>query len=123
MSITAFSAVYCHPKNKVAKSVANGRDDNTACSRKLPWGVRLNPTEQRSIAQCILLSACNKRFPTRVSFRMIRSSEAMTVLWVIYLFTSVDVAHADVLFLYIYAIYTAIYMRLYCAAVLCKKAV
>src|SRR6218665_723848 len=39
---------------------------------------------------------------------MIRSSEAMTVLWIIYLFTSVDVAHADVLFLYIYAIYTAI---------------
>ena len=45
---------------------------------------------------------------------MIRSSEAMTVLWIIYLFTSVDVAHADVLFLYIYAIYTAMYMRLYC---------
>jgi len=37
----------------------------------------------------------------------------MTVLWVIYLFTSVDGAHADVLFLYIYAIYTAMYMRLY----------
>jgi len=33
---------------------------------------------------------------------MIRLSEAMTVLWIIYLLTSVDVAHADVLFLYIY---------------------
>ena len=30
-----------------------------------------------------------------------------------YLFTSVDVAHGDVLFLYIYAISTAMYMRLY----------
>src|SRR6218665_787980 len=79
-------------------------------------GVRLNPPEQRSIAQCILLSACINRFPTRVSFRMIRSSEVMTVLWIIYLFTSVDVAHADVLFLYIYAIYTAMYMRLYCGS-------
>ena len=91
-----------------------------ACSQKLPWRVRLNPTEQRSIAQCILLSASIKRFPTRVSFRMIRSSEAMTVLRItcIYLFTSVDVAHADVLFLYIYAIYTAMYrpMRLYCGS-------
>src|SRR6218665_67430 len=70
------------------------------------------PKEQRSIGKCILLSACIKRFPTRVSFRKIRSSEAMTVLWIIYLFTSVDVAHADVLFLYIYAIYTAMYLRL-----------
>ena len=42
---------------------------------------------------------------------MIRSSEAMTVLWIIYLFTSVDVAHADALFLYIYAIYTAMCTR------------
>src|SRR6218665_254816 len=57
-----------------------------ACSKKLPWG-QGNPPEQHSIAQCILLSACIKRFPTRVSFRMIRSSEAMTVLWIIYLFT------------------------------------
>src|SRR6218665_3716102 len=83
---------------------------------KITLGVRLNPPEQRSIAQCILLSACIKRFPTRVSFRMIRSSEGMTVLWIIYLFTSVDVAHAGVLFLYIYAIYTAMYMRLYCGS-------
>jgi len=76
-------------------------------------GVRLNPPEQHSIAQCILLSVCIKRFPTRVSFRMIRSSEDMTVLWIIYLFISVDVAHADVLFLYIYTIYTAMYTRMY----------
>ena len=48
-------------------------------------GVRLNPPEQHSIAQCILLSACIKRFPTCVSFRMIRSFEATTVLWIIYL--------------------------------------
>src|SRR6218665_1708868 len=51
---------------------------------KITLGVRLNPPEQRSIAQCILLSACTKRFPTRVSFRMIQSSEAMTALWIIY---------------------------------------
>jgi len=81
---------------------------------KITLGVRLNPPEQRSTAQCILLSACINRFPARVSFKMTRSSEATTVLWIIYLFTSVDVAHADVLFLYIYAINTAMYMRLYC---------
>ena len=43
---------------------------------------------------------------------MILSSEAMTVLWIIYLFTSVDVAHADVPFVYIYTVYTAMYLRL-----------
>jgi len=32
---------------------------------------------------------------------MIRSSEATTALWIIYLFTSIDVTLADVLFLYI----------------------
>jgi len=41
---------------------------------------------------------------------MIRSSEATTVLWIIYLFTSIDVTLADVLFLYNYAIYTAMYI-------------
>src|SRR6218665_3560796 len=51
-----------------------------AYSQKLPWGVRLNPTEQRSVTQCILFSACSQRFRTRVSFRMIRSSDATTVL-------------------------------------------
>src|SRR6218665_1479984 len=40
---------------------------------------------------------------------MIRSSEVTTVLWIIYLFTSIDVTLADVLFLYIYAIYTAMH--------------
>src|SRR6218665_2444366 len=76
----------------------------------LPWVVRLNPPEQRSVTQCILLSACIQRFPTRLSFRMIRSSEARTVLWIIYLFTSIDVTLADVLFLYNDAIYTAMYI-------------
>src|SRR6218665_1129789 len=69
---------------------------------KITLGVRINPPEQRSVTQCILLSACIKTFPTRVSFRMIRLSEAMTVLWIIYLYTYlfiyIDVAHADVLF-------------------------
>src|SRR6218665_2260431 len=65
--------------------------------------------EQRSVTQCILFSACIQRFPTSVSFRMIRSSDATTVFWIIYLFTSIDVTLADVLFLYIYAIYTAMY--------------
>src|SRR6218665_1815456 len=59
------------------------------------------PPEQRSVTQCILLSGCIQRFPTRVSFRMIQSSEATTVLWIIYLFTSIDVTLAEVLFLYI----------------------
>src|SRR6218665_1572893 len=72
---------------------------------KITLGVRLKPPEQRSVTQCILFSACIQRFPTRVSFRMIRSSETTTVLWIIYLFTSIDVTLADVLFLYIYAIY------------------
>ena len=42
---------------------------------------------------------------------MIRSSDATTVLWIIYLFrpTSIDVTLVDVLFLNIYAIYTAMY--------------
>ena len=44
-----------------------------------------------------------------MSFRIIRPSEATTVLWIIYLFTSIDVTLADVLFLYIYAIYAAMY--------------
>src|SRR6218665_1278738 len=57
-----------------------------AYSQKLPWGVRLNPPDQRSVTQCILLSACIQRFPTLLSFRMIRSSEATTVVWIIYLF-------------------------------------
>ena len=35
-------------------------------------GVRINPLEQRSVTQRILLSACIQRFPTRSSFRMIR---------------------------------------------------
>jgi len=43
-------------------------------------GVRLNPPKQRSVTQCILLSACIQRFPTGLSFRIIRSSEAKTVL-------------------------------------------
>src|SRR6218665_2099559 len=73
-------------------------------------GVRLNPPEQRSVTQCILLYACIQRLPTRLSFRMIRSSEATTVLWIIYLFTSIDVKLANVLFLYTYAIYTAMYI-------------
>src|SRR6218665_3193481 len=73
-----------------------------AYSQKLPWGVRLNPPrEQRSVTQCILISAFIQRFPTRVSFRMIRSSDASTVLWIIYLFTSIDVTLVGVLFLYI----------------------
>src|SRR6218665_2293441 len=74
-----------------------------AYSQKLPWGVRLNPPEQHSTTQCILLFVCIQRFPTRVTFRMIRSSDATTVLWIIYLFTPIDVTLADVLFLYIYA--------------------
>ena len=69
-------------------------------------GVRLNPPEQHSISQCRL--SCSLLAST--DFQHVSSSgwsEAMTVLWIIYLFTSVDVAHADVLFLYIYATYTA----------------
>src|SRR6218665_2889257 len=54
-------------------------------------GGQAKPPEQRSVTQSILPSACIQRFPTRVSLRMIRSSEATTALWIIYLFTSIDV--------------------------------
>src|SRR6218665_3415544 len=68
---------------------------------KITLGGQAKPPEQRSVTQCILFSACIQRFPTRVSFWKIRSSESTTVLWIIYLITSIDVTLADVLFLYI----------------------
>ena len=42
------------------------------------------PPEERSIAQCILLSACIKRFPTRLSFRMNRSGFCLVDYLLIY---------------------------------------
>src|SRR6218665_4033955 len=78
-------------------------------------GVRLNALEQHSITQCILLSACIQRFPTHASFRMIRSSEATTVLWIIYLLTLIDVTLANVLFfIHLCHIHCYVYVRLYC---------
>ena len=75
---------------------------------------QLNPPEQRSIAQYILLSACIKKFPIRVSLRSDNTKKryVFSFLWIIYLFTSIDVTHAECWcsIFYIYAIYTAMYI-------------